>query len=379
MTATLTTRNASLDQLVEMLKQGEVRKHDMVVPASKITSRDGMLCIDGAEPVLTEDGVTIADGQYQPTAVFDEGLATKLDIPRGYLRRLRENRPDMLDANLNGWLRGSISEPFVGDPDRRKFLIRTFKGDDGQPGIARAFLSDTYRMIDNLDVLMSTLDGVREAGVKVNIDGGDITERRMRLRITAPSVKALAPVLLKGYRSPFTGEYGSDNPTMFAGFEVSNSEVGGGAFSIVPRLVVQVCSNGMQVTKDALRNVHLGSRMEEGVINWSQETREANLRLIKSQTADAVRTFLDVDYMTEAIEKMQAGAEEEVSTIDEVKDITKPFGFTETEMDSVLKFFISGGQTTAGGVSNAITATAKTLLDGDRAAEFEAAGVAVLL
>ena len=34
-------------------------------------------------------------------------------------------------------------------------------------GVARALLSDSYKVIDNLDALMATLDGIRQAGVEV--------------------------------------------------------------------------------------------------------------------------------------------------------------------------------------------------------------------
>src|SRR5690606_20239204 len=103
---------------------------------------------------------------------------------------------------------------------------------------------------------------------------------RMYVRVVAPEVQALAPTLLAGYRSPFTGQSGTDNPTVFAGFEISNSEVGGGAFTIVPRLVIQVCNNGLKITKDAVRNVHLGARLDDGVIRWSESTQRQNLDLV---------------------------------------------------------------------------------------------------
>jgi len=66
-----------------------------------------------------------------------------LGIPAGYLRRMREQQPALLDANINTWL---------SEAPQRRFLVRTLRGEDGGPGIARAFLSDSYRIVDNLDV-----------------------------------------------------------------------------------------------------------------------------------------------------------------------------------------------------------------------------------
>lgn len=74
----------------------------------------------------------------------------------------------------------------------------------------------------------------------------------MYVQIASQSVAARADTLLNGYISPFTGAR-TDNPTVFAGFVLANSETGHGSFSITPRLVAQVCSNGYTITRDAMR------------------------------------------------------------------------------------------------------------------------------
>lgn len=375
MTIQTTTRNAELADLVTLLRDHKARQLDVVAPASSLFSDGATLSIKGTEAVLSEDGVTQTDGLYRPTAVCDEGIAAKLGIPVTYLRTLREQRPDLYDLNVNGWLYGAPGE----GPDARKFLVRCFRGDDGETGIARAFLSDSYRTIDNLDVLLAALDGVREAGAEVNITGADLTDRRMVVRIEAPAVQALAPTLLRGYRSPFTGESGEDNPVVFAGFQISNSEVGSGAFSIVPRMVVQVCKNGMTITKDALRAVHLGGKLDAGVIRWSTETEQRNLALVRSQAADAVKTFLDVDYMTRTLRKLEERASEPVETPEQVETVVRAAGYSKTVADEILAHFIQGGQTTRAGVANALTSYAQTVEDGDRAYDLEANAARVLI
>ncbi len=45
--------------------------------------------IDGTDPVLGTDGVTMSTGTYTPTEVCDLGLADKLGIPATYLRGMR--------------------------------------------------------------------------------------------------------------------------------------------------------------------------------------------------------------------------------------------------------------------------------------------------
>lgn len=372
-------RNATLQDLVALLTEQQGRKVDIIAGSTAFNFQNAMLSVEGVEPLMDDAGVTTVDGLYLPTAVFDEGLASKLNIPLAYVRRLRNERADLYDANANGWLRG------WGDrwaknakPDERNFLLRLFKGNEGEPGVARALLSDRYKMIEDLDVLTAALDGVREAGVEVEISGCDLTDRRMYVRVMAPAVQALAPTLLRGYTSPFTGDSGSDNPTVFAGFEISNSETGGGAFIITPRLVIQVCSNGMKVTKDAMRGVHLGGRQDEGVVRWSEETQRHQVDLIRSRTKDAVATFLDVEYMRSVIESMEEKAETPVNGRTVVEAVGKRLSYDQATIDGVLDYFIAGGQVNAGGVMNAVTAYAQAVPDADAAADLEASALDAL-
>lgn len=435
MTVVTDARNASLGDLAALLKDQHARKVDIVAPAAKIRSMEGVLQIAGAEAVLDESGVTQVDGQYRPTIVCDEGLSDKMGIPLPYMRRLRSERVDLLDANVNGWLHGrkpkivkrstpeiqaaylagTGSQPFeervvreAVPGDTRQFLIRCFKPDDGESeGIARAFLSDRYSVIDNLDVLTAALDGVRQAGVNVEIDGCDLTDRKMYVRIVAPEVQALAPVLLAGYRNPFSDPdverarnhgwnleaaraaaareglgFGDDEggePVVFAGFVLSNSEVGGGAFSIVPRLMVKVCKNGLVITKDALRAVHLGGKMEEGVIRWTEDTQSKNIALVTAKTRDAVATFLDSEYMVGALRAIEEQAGVRVSDpVETVKILGKRLTFDQATIDGVLDHFVRGGQMTAGGVLQAVTSFAQTIPDADKAMDVEAQALRAL-
>ena len=380
-----TTRNATLPDLMTLLREQHARKLDVVVPAVALRSIDGVIRVTGTEPVITEDGVTLADGHYLPTVVADGHIADRLGIPVKYLRRLREERPDLYDANVNGWLHGRKplmrGEDVIREgsaADARSFLGRMFKGDDGETGILRALLSDRYGVMDHIDVLMAALDGIKAAGVNVDIRGCNLTESRMTVRVSAPEVYAYAPELLKGYRSPFTGASGDDNPVVFAGFILSNSETGGGAFSINPQITVQVCDNGMTITKDALKQVHLGGRLEEGVIKWGEDTQNKALELIQAKTRDAVSTFLDVDYVQRTITRLEAKAGTPVETVDAVRDITKALKFTDTQIDGILGYFIQGGQMSLGGVVNAVTAYSQTVEDPDDAYDLDARATTLL-
>ncbi len=392
-----TTRNATLEDMAKLLQEQQSAKLDLVVPATAIRSRNGQWIVDGAdsEPFITpggDMGMKPTSAPFVPTVVADEGAATKLGIPGKYLGRLRAERPDLYDANVNGWLHGRIKvttegREVIAEPDSRKFLLRTFRG-NGDPGVLRAVLSDRFRTIDNMDVLVAALDGVREAGAAVEITGCDLSDRRMYVRLKAPGIAAMAPALLANYRSPFGGGIeriremaaregmgyapGAE-PVVFAGLVISNSETGGGAFTITPRLEVQICRNGLTIRADALREVHLGGKLDEGVVDWSDDTQRKALQLVTAKARDAVSTFLNPTYLERKVAEFAAKAG--VPVLDAAKAIevvTNRLKLSEATGRDVLAHFIAGGQLTLGGIAQAVSSVAQTVADADAADDLEA-------
>ncbi|GAA1042120.1 hypothetical protein GCM10009566_42160 [Streptomyces murinus] len=367
-------RNADASDLVRILEDGQRRKLDVIASASALRMHEGNVHVDGVESQLTASGVTVVDGIYRPTVVADEGISDKLRIPLSYLRRMRAENVPLLDENVNAWLREG--------PERR-FLLRAFRSENGPgmpgEGVARALLSDSYKLMDNLDMLLAALDGVEKSGHPTRITGCDLTDRRMYVRVESEAVAIQARNLLRGYRSPFDGRSGDELPMISAGFVITNSEVGAGAYTITPRAVIQVCRNGLTQTKDVMRAVHLGGKQDEGVVNWSGQTQRKTLELITSKTTDAVRTFLSREYVEAKVYEMEAAAGK---TLDEptktIEHVTKSLSIGNETKDRILSHFIRGGQMTAGGVMQAVTSTAQTLTDADQAAALEALAVPAL-
>lgn len=413
----LSARNAGLPEIMEILKDQRARRLDLIVNAGAVSAMDGNLVIEDRPEtqIMDEDGVTRAAGSYRPTAICDELLGGKLDIPGTYLKDLRETRPDLWDANVNGKLHGGTSA-LAPAPDFRfpgvsgKYLLRLLRGDEGKPGVARAFLSPRYKIIDNLDVLLAIMTGMREAGITAVPDSCDLSDRRMFARFVAPEIAALAPKLLDGYRSPLDGPGGiaragdrpgmrmrmdggggwtvpdalaaaaregqgyepGKEPVVWAGMVVSNSDTGGGARTLAPQIRVKVCKNGLTLVAEADRKVHLGGEMAEGVVEWSTETQEQELKLITAQAKDAVKLFLSQDYLNAQVAQIEALAgvpvgEPEIT----VKAVAKSAGFTAAEADGILAHFLRGGAYTAGGVANAVTSFSQTVASPDRAAELD--------
>ena len=360
-----TLRNGELTDLAAMLESQRVRKLDVVAPSGKITAdpATGNIVVEDMDGLVTESGVTTVAGAYRPTDVAVEQLGERLGIPVQYLRKLQGSRPDLFADNINGWLHGATGS----DPDPRSFLLRAFRAEDGDdPGTLRAVLSDRFKVIDHFDILLAAIEGIQEAGVPYQVQACDLTERRMYVRIHAEAVSVAAPELLAGYVSPYGGATGTDNPTVFAGFVLTNSEVGEGAWTLAPQIVVRICTNGMTMRRDVFRQTHLGGRLSEGVVRWSEDTLQKQLALVKAKSRDTVATFLDVDYVRAQVALLteQAG----VQLADPAKNVevvTTRLQYTDAQRADVLRMFIQGARPTAGGVMQAVTAAAQLQPSGD--------------
>lgn len=384
MTVQTEARNATLDDLIPMLLGQQDIKLDAVVPATAMRSEGAVLKVKGIK--------VFGEADVRPTAIMDGHIATRLDIPVRYVRRMRTERPDLYDANVNGWIHGVDG----GQPDNRSFLLRTFSDPEGGEGVGRALLSDHYAPIEHLDVLFAALDGIRESETECQVVRANLSETRMNVRFAAPGIAALAPELLKGYKSPVPGwgsldrirevanregkgyEPGTE-PVVFAGFDVDNSETGGGAFMLTPVITVEMCGNGLKINLASMRKVHLGAKLEEGTVRWSNETQAKALSLIQSQTKDAVQAFLDVDFLTEQINIIEAKAGKEITdAVKTVELVAKTLAYSAEQQAGILSHFIKGGQMTAGGVLNAVTSYAQEVDSPDDAFDLEGGAMQAL-
>jgi hypothetical protein len=389
-------RNISLPDLVALLRTEATHRLDVIAGSGALRSEGARLVLKGTQPQLGPDGVTMTAGEYAFNDVALGQVADKLNVPAQYLRRVHRDVPGLFDTTFN----------MLMERTDRRFLVRAQRtpapgtGLDALPGhgfsrpvfadtlpavtghggdgTVRALLSDRYHRLDSLEVLVAALEGIRASGVAARIDGADLSDTRMSVRVVAPGVAVQAPILLHRYRSPFNGQAGKDLPVLWAGFVLSNSEVGCGAFSIRPRLRVLACGNGLVIPAEGLRRTHLGARHdgEDGVVAWSEATTTKALDLITSKTADAVAAYLDVDYVTRMVRDLEAVAGVPVTDPDTtLKVVAQRLRVPDSAMAEVLAHFVAGGDATAGGVMHALTSVAQTLPDADAAHDLEAVAV----
>jgi hypothetical protein len=417
----ITVRDTDFQTLTDTLAEQQARKVDVLVEPDDVRATEGgLLEIRNHEPQLSDWGFAKVNGLYRPDDVALGHLAQAFKVDTRNLRRWLAERPDVWAAVVNGLWKGQVdpngyAEPFA-EPDARTFFLRAFTGEGGEPGTFRALLSDRYGVIDHLDVLTATLKGIEAAANElghpvtdlVSVTGADVSERRMFVRFASPVIAVAAGGLLANYRNPFRDNGGrgpsevrvggngwdldrarraaaleglgyppGQEPVVWAGFEIGNSEVGAGSAYVAPRAVVEICGNGLRLDVEMFKARHSGVKRDRDNFRWSQDTQRKRLEVIAAETRDSVREFLDPEFWAEEVRKLERLAGKEVADPRPVLE-AKELGFSETERESIFRHFMLGGSPTAGGVMNAVTSYAQTVADPDRANELETLAVKVL-
>jgi len=379
----LNLQDLSLPEIVQALQKQNLQKYDFVVPSRLIQMFDTNLKVinseklDSLSKLLVDTGLDLSDGYSEGQTlkldvldVCHSQISSRLEIPKKYYDRMLNDTFNhyILDKNVNHWLKRN------GD---KNYLLRTFVDSEKQQGLARAILSDRYNVIDNYDVMLATLDAIKESGLNVQIESGDITDKKFFMRFTLPDIEIQVPEILKNYRVPDGRK--SDNG-MITGFVITNSETGFGKFSISPRAVVLACRNGMVFKDDSFAKTHLGAKMDEfSSIDWSEDTRQKNYDLVISQVKDAIKTFASKEYLGAKIhELVEKGSEKLNNPIDCVKNVTKHLSISEEKESDILNYFIQGADTSAFGVTQALTFYAQKDATPEERFEIECNSVAIL-
>jgi hypothetical protein len=123
----------------------------------------------------------------------------------------------------------------------------------------------------------------------------------------------------------------------------------------------------MTITRDAVRAVHLGERMDEGV-RWSADTQGRQLALVTAKARDAVAAFLSPGYAQRVVRDLEKKAGHPVADAAKtVEVVSTRLRYSEAQQAEILDHFIKGGDLTAGGIMHAVTSAAQLQDDGDAA------------
>lgn len=351
-------KNKNITEVVEALQSQALQKQDFVVPASCLSYKNGKLVISGMpdndplNKLLESTGINTIENdtkiaQFDPMGVFNSQIADSLNIPWQYYQRMtQEGNLPILDHSVNHWLAGKS----------QSYLVRTFINPETNEGKVRALLSSKYKAIDNWDVLVATLSAINNCGTDVQFEGGDITDSKFIARFVSPSIDIQAPELLSRYRTPNKPDNWGESGIM-TGFTITNSEVGNGAFTVSPRIVIRACSNGMIIKSDQIRRTHIGSRLEDfSFVNWSDKTVELNKELILAQVSDTIKTFLSKEWLGKVVADMRESAGIEViKPTRTIEAVAKDLQFSKDEAEGILEAFLRSNDSTVFGIAQAIT------------------------
>ena len=277
-------------------------------------------------------------------------LGAHLKIPVDYYDRMLSQYPDLLAQNVNAWLQR--------EPSAR--MVRTLSG------TARAFLSNRYRRIDNIEIAKIVLPIIGQMN-GAHFESCQITDSRMYLKVVNTRLEAeVVP-----------------GDIVQAGIIISNSEVGQGSVSIQPLVYRLVCSNGMVVNDAKARKYHTGriNTLEENFQLYSEETLAAEDHAFVKKIEDTVKAAVDEARFAQVIDLMRNATEAKMNTADVpklVKLASKDFGIKEDESTGILQHLIEGKDLTLYGLSNAVTRHSQDVENYDRATQLESIGYKIL-
>jgi hypothetical protein len=237
-------------------------------------------------------------------------------------------------------------------------------------------LSDRYSILDNYDVLIAALEAIKKTGIHVEIVKAEITERRMYLHVVAPEIHIEATELLDGYLAN-TGEARLNNG-IISGMVITNSEIGLSRFEVSARAQVLKCRNGMHDRDAAFRKTHLGAKMNEGYVEWSQGTKNKNYELIISQVSDAVKTYLSTEYLGNLTSRLLAHKYDKIENPkDVIEVVSAEIGIPEIHQQQILKHFYRDGDESSFGLLSAFTRESQKV-NADLAYEMESTAMELL-
>ena len=285
--------------------------------------------------------------EYSIGETAHQQIAARLQIPYRYYQKMQREYPTLLDENVNGWFRQS--------PERR--MIRVLDGN------VRAFLSDRYRRLDNLELCTAVLPVIQEMK-DATIMSCEVTESHLYLKVVNKKLKAEVGV----------------GDVVQAGFVVSNSEVGLGSLKVEPLIYRLVCKNGLIVKDFAQKKYHVGRQVapedDAAYELYSDETLAQDDKAFFMKMQDTVRCAVDAAKFHVTVDKMRETMEIPLADnpVQAVEELADRFLLTQNERGDVLRQLFMGGDNSRYGLINAVTAASKLADSYERATELERIG-----
>ena len=332
----------ALPEVLTELKRQNESKHDYISPAGSISLWD-----DGQTLSMRS---SVSQELFGTTDLFHRQIGSALSIPAKYYDLMRTQKPELLAENVNSWLKSR----------EQNYMIRSM--DYGSGRVARAFLSDRYRRIDNMEVASAILP-LFAGKEEMEVISCEVTMSRLYLKILNKRLEA----------EVVPGDF------VQAGVVISNSEVGLGAVSVQPLVYRLVCSNGMVCNEFGERKAHVGRAakgLEDSFGIYTDETMEAEDRAFMLRLRDTTLAAIEEARFTQIVGRLQDSTHAKITgRIQDVVELTgKAYDLSQPEQDNILNYLISGGDLSLYGLSNAITRASQDVDSYDRATSLEGIG-----
>lgn len=319
---------------------------DLATEVERIESVKNDYLLNSKMVQMYNDSSLVVDGlgEFDINQYAHGQIASKLGIPKQYYDNMTAI-PDLRSANVNAWLNKN---------EKSKYYVRTLDG------TARAFLSDSYRPIDNYEVLSSFLPVMQE--IAHDVKSCSITEKKMYMQVVFPKIEM---EIVKG-------------DVVQQGFILTNSEVGAGAIDLKHLIWRLVCSNGM-IGMSTLRKYHVGSKMTNDSDIFKADTQRAELESFKLRFRDILTDMMNQKHFIEQCNFLKIAVDDKISNVTEtVQNITKRFGLNEKHNGLIIQNMAEEGNINRYGLANGLTALAHSLENIDAQYEAEKMGSIVI-
>lgn len=336
----MTKNSLSLQEFGVELKRQKESKRDFLAVSNQLDFR-----FNEEEKFELEIGDI---GTFGVKKLFHDQLSSHYSIPKKYYERIQADYPELLETTINAHFQKT----------KEKRLVRTLEGD------ARAFLSNSYRPMDNIDLAFNAVLPAL----------GELSDDKIRFECQLTETR----MYIKAIMLQVQGEV-TKGDIVQAGVMIRNSEVGHSSLAVEPFANRLVCMNGM-VMPISLRKFHAGVRNNDfddvKELLLSDTTKKLRDAQLWSEVRDLVTATTSQKTFHAMLEPMKEAADREMENkpTEAVEVVAEWYGFDEQQKDDMLNNLIAGKDMTHWGIVNAVTAMAHNEEDYDRATELQQIG-----
>ena len=257
----------------------------------------------------------------------NEGIVHCLNLNEHSITQLGERLdhrgfPIWLRNCLNGsaWERNSAAfalNEYALNHSRERFLLRDVDG------TARAFLSDSYKRLNTMEIFVSFLEASAVAGCFL-VNGHSGTSKDF-LEVINPVLRTIV--------TPNNGVV-----FMASGARLRNSDFGDGALELSQFNLLPICLNGA-VGQKIMREVHLGSKLPANIV-FANDTVKKDTEARALMVRDVIKQLWHPAFMEAEEAQIISASGKLIDVQNEVKRLPK-LGLLKSESEEVLKVLIN--------------------------------------